>query len=804
LDNIYTQTMVWKSIIYALRLFQRDRLHFMVTLLGLTIGFSCGIVILLFARNELSYEAYHEKADRIYRVSQNFVTSGKPKKFAWTSPALGPKLYQEYAQIETFTRLKYVGRVLFRCGNESYYENHIAFADTNFFKVFTHRFIYGDPATCLARPENIVLTEDLYHKYFGNDDPVGRTILLENEYPLTVSAVIENLPPNTHFYQRAYISYLGYDDHSPLRSTDWSLFEVEDHTFLMFYQDFDRESFDRQWPAFYKKYLEADGRDYGQVYEPIFQKIRDIHYHSDLPTDYQLGNKTYFYTIVSLGIFLLVLAGINYTNMATAMFVQRLKVVSIHKVLGAGTGSLVLKLLSESMVMTLIALLLSFGIVEYLMEFTGFTDLLGLRHGQHMINNGPVLMGGFVMAITVGILSGIYPAGFYTRFSLVRGLYGGPRSGRYPKLQTRQFLVVFQLILAVVAVTFTVLMKSQITYLENKDPGFNRDNVLLMSCRDSVTRASLPFIQEELLKMPQVQSVTSARSYPGNPAGGLYRFEGDSGMEEHNLPVLFVDYDFLQTLGLSLAKGRDFSRKHKTDIENAIIINQSLARYMDWEKPIGKAIHQGPRFQSRVIGVVEDFNFRSLHHSIEPLMIRLQREPVYLIVKIVPQGTEKVLSSLENRMKELVPFRPFEYDFLDESFKRQYLRDERQLSLISLFSGLCIFIACLGLFTLISYTAERRTKEIGIRKVNGALTSRVISLFIKQFLLYNLIAIFLSTPIIIWLFKHWLKEFAYQVEIRLTIFILIFTGVMLITVLTVIYHAVKASRSNPVNSLRYE
>ena len=480
--------MVWKSVIYALRLFQRDRLHFMVTLLGLTIGFSCGIVILIFARNELSYEAYHEKADRIYRISQNFITSGKPKKFAWTSPALGPKLYQEYPQIETFTRLKNVGRVLFRCGDKSYYENHIAFADTNFFKVFTHHFLYGDPATCLDRPEDIVLTEDLYHKYFGNDDPIGRTILLENGYPLTVSAVIENLPPNTHFYQTAYISYLGYDDHSSLRSKDWSLFEIEDHTFLLFYHDFDRKSFDRQWPAFYEKYLAEDGLDYGQVYEPIFQNIRDIHYGSDLPTNYPLGNRTYFYTIISMGIFLLVLAGINYTNMATALSMQRLKAISIQKVQGAGTGSLVLKMLSESMVMALIALLLSFGIVEYLMEFTGFTDLLGLRHGQHMINNGPVLMGGLAMAITVGILSGIYPVSFYTGFPLVSGLYGSLHGGRSPKLQTRQFLVVFQLILAVVAVTFTVLMKSQITYLENKDPGFNKDNVLLLSCRDSITR----------------------------------------------------------------------------------------------------------------------------------------------------------------------------------------------------------------------------------------------------------------------------------------------------------------------------
>ena len=777
----------------------------MVTLLGLTIGLSCGIVILLFVANELSYESYHEKADRIYRISQHFITSGRPKKFSWTSPSLGPKLHQEYAQIETFTRLKYVGRILFNCGDRSYYENHLAFADTNFFKVFTHHFIYGDPATCLARPENIVLTEDLYHKYFGEEDPIGKTILVENEYPLTVSAVIENLPPNTHFYQRAYISYLSYDELAPFPSTDWSLFEIADHTFLLFYKDLDRESFDRQWPAFYEKYLAEDGEDYGQVYVPVFERIRDIHYGSDLPTNYHLGNKTYFYTIVSIGIFLLVLAGINYTNMATARSLQRLKAISLHKVLGAGTGSLLLKILSESMVFTLISLLLAFGIVEYLLAFTSLMDLFGLRYGQSIIGNGPVLMGSVGLALAVGLLSGLYPALYFTRFSLVGGLLGIHRSGPSPKQFTRQCLVVFQLILATVAVTFTILMNSQIKFLGKKDPGFDRDNVLLMSCWDSITNASIPLIKEELMKLPQVISVTSAISYPGNPSGGLYKFEGDSGMEEHNLPVLFVDFDYIRTLGLSVVQGRDFHRQFKAEQEDAILINQALARYMDWEEPLGKTISQGSSYNPRVIGVVEDFNFRSLHHSIEPLMIRLQDRPGHnLIVKISEHGTDEVISFLERKMKELVPFRPFEYDFLEDSFKRQYQRDVRQLALIGLFSGLCIFIACLGLFTLVSYTAERRTKEIGIRKVIGASASRVVRLFVKQFLLYTLFAIATATPIVIWIFQNWLKQFAYQVDLRISIFILTFLAVMLITVLTIVYHSLRASRSNPVNSLRYE
>ena len=797
--------MLWNYIKYTLRQFKRDSFHSLITLLGLTIGLTCGIVILLFVTNELSYEAYHEKADRIYRVSQNFVTSGKPKKFAWTSPSLGPKLYQEYPQIETFVRLKNIGRVLFQFEDKTFYENYIAFADTNFFEVFTHKFIYGDPVTCLQKPENIVLTEDLARKYFGDEDPVGKTLRLENLYPATVSAVIENLPANTHFYHTAYISYLAWDQTSPLPSMDWSLFEINDHTFLLFRKDFNREIFYEKWPAFYEKYVEEDARNYGQVYEPIFERLEDIHYQSDLPTDYHLGNKTFFITILSIGIFLLVLAGINYTNMATARSIQRLRDISIHKVLGAGVGSLVVKILSESLLMTFISLILAFGIVEYLLEFTGFMDLLGMRPDQNIIKNGPVLIGGCSMAVFVGVISGLYPAISLSSISAMKGLHGlhdfASSSNRY----IRQILVVFQLVMAVVVVTFTILMKSQINYLENKDLGFNKENVILLPCRDSITKASIAVMQEELLTMPQVVSVSSGLSYPGYPSGGLYTFEGDSSMEEHNLSVLFIDYDYISTLGITLTAGRDFSKDYASELENSIIINNALARYMGWNEPIGKSINQGSNFKARVIGVVEDFNFRSLHNPIEPLMIRLQDRPGYnLIVKTNGHETGKVLTYLEGRMKELVPFRPFEYDFLDDSFKRQYKRDERQLDLISLFSSLCIFIACLGLFTLVSYMAERKTKEIGIRKVNGASTSQVISLFFKQFLLLTLLAITISTPIIILIFKFWLREFAYQTDLRPMIFILTFFGVILITILTVLHHSIKASRSNPVNSLKYE
>jgi putative ABC transport system permease protein len=797
--------MIWTYIKYTLRLFLRDRLYALITILGLTIGLACGIIITVFVSNEISYESYHENSDRIYRVSNNFVTSGKPKKFAVSSPSLAPKLFQEYPQIETFTRLKDIGVILFGFGDITFYEDNVAFADTNFFKVFTHEFIYGDPSTCLMSPGSVVLTESVAKRYFGEENPVGKEMLVLARYPQTVSAVIADPPPNTHFYNRIYISYLAWDTQANLKSVDWSLFEVQDHSFLQFYTDFDREAFDAGWPAFYKKYVEKDAASYGQVYEPIFERITDIHYHSDLPTEYHLGNRSFFITIVSVGIFLLLLAGINYTNLATARSYQRLRGISIQKVHGAGSGNLIMKLLFESVLMSLLALILAFGLVEYLLAFTDMADLLELRLSGNLIKNWVALIGGFSVALFIGLLSGLYPAIYLSRFSPLTGLRGMLAKSSSGNRILRKGLVVFQLLLAIVAITFTVLMKSQVSFLKNKDLGFTKENVILVPARDTSFNSHIRIIQDELMEFPSVKSACNALSYPGSPSGGLYVFEGDSGMEEHNLPVLYVDYNYLNTLDIKLKAGRDFSPERPGDKNNSILINEALARYMGWDDPIGKRIIQGRGFNTTVIGVVEDFHFRSLHHSLEPLLIRLQRDPGYnLIVKTDAQDNKKVIDYIEKRFTELAPALPFEYRFLDESFDRQYRRDEKHLRLISIFSILCIFVASLGIFTLVSYSAEKRTKEVGIRKVNGASVPQVIQLFIKDFILLNLLAVVIATPLIIWLFRTWLKEFPYQTELHWPVFLITYISVLLITVLTVLYHSIRAAGTNPVNSLRYE
>ena len=787
-----------------LRLFLKDKFHTFINLIGLSFGLTCFTIIYLYLHNEYSYDKYHMNANRIYRVAQNYVTSGKPKKFAISSPALGPLLYHEYPQIETFVRIKPMNKLLIRSGEKVFYEENLAFADSNLFKVFSYNFIAGDPGDCLIEPGCIVISEEISNKFFGDEDPVGREILLENEYPLMVTGVIEDPPPNTHIPEKAFISYLTWDNNTRLRSTDWSLFEINDFTFLLFYNDFNHEAFDEKWPDFYEKYLQEDGEIYGQVYEPIFHKLPDIHYHSNLPADYPTGNKSFLYTLLCIGIFILVLAGINYTNMSTAKATQRIREAGIRKVFGADRRSLVMRFMGESILLFIITLIISLALVEFILEFTSFNDLIGTELSLSFMKKPVALVGIICITILFTVLASFYPAFYLSRFSPADSVNKLLKLGSNG-IHTRQFLVVLQILLAIVAITFTMLMKSQIRYLVNSDPGFKKENIIYLPVMDSVLAVSIPYIQEELKKYPDVLSVSSAYSYPGFPYGGLYWFEGEDGMEEHNIPVFFVNHGFLETFGFELVKGRDFSTEYGSDTISAVIINETLCRFMNWDDPLNKRITQFSSLDAKVIGVVRDFHFRSLHTGIEPLIIRLQGDyGGHLFIRLSGKRITEIIDFLEKQYAEIVPHRPFEYFFLDDRFELMYREDHMQLKLIGIFSAICIVIAGLGVFGLVSFSTERKTKEIGIRKVQGATAIRIVLLIIGYYLKIAAIAVIIAVPLSVWLFLIWLNEFAYKTGVNIWILILSSLGAVTITLLTVLYHSFYAARLNPVGLLRYE
>ena len=792
------------NIIHSLRVLIRDRFHTLINIVGLSFGLTCSIIILVYIQNEFSYDRYHENSERIYRVAQNYVTSGKPKKFALSSPALGPALHKEFPQIESFVRISNTNRILLRYEEQEFYETSVAFADTNMFKVFTYEFLRGDPETCLMAPDNMVISESMSKKYFGETDPIGKALMIENEVPVTVTGVFKDPPPNSHIPETAFISYLSRDELSSLKSTDWSMFEITDYTYLLFYTDFDREAFDAGWPEFYKQYMAEDGELYGQVYEPIFHKLEEIHYQSDLPADYPTGNRSFLYTLVFIGIFILLLAGINYTNMSTAKALQRIREAGIRKVMGAYRRSLVLKFLGESFLVSLFTLIIALAAVEFILEFTAFGKLIGTDLSLNLFRKPELLL--WIVGITIlfSLLASLHPAILLSRFppsdTLNRQFSLGPKG-----MITRRILVILQTIMGTVAITFTFLVGSQIRYLENSDLGFNKENILMIPVNDSAMQVSMPHILDELKRMPYVHSVSTSWSHPGNPSGGLYTFEGKEGMEEHNIPVFFVNYNYLETMGIELIQGRDFGLQFGADTLGSVLINETLAEFMEWDDPIGKQINQFTYLKAQVVGVVKDFHFRSLHHAIEPLIIRM----VYdyggrLAIRISGNNTTEILDYMKEQFTEIVPERPFEYYFLDARFNQVYQSDRTQLKLITMFTIVCIIIASLGILGLVSYSVERRTKEIGLRKVNGAKSSGIVLQISRRFLLLNLVAFAAAVPLSILIFRWWLQEFAHRVAVSPLIILQSLLLVLVISQLTVFVRAHNAARRNPVDSIRNE
>ena len=793
-----------KGILQFYRNFKKDLFHGLINIVGLIFGLTCTMIIFIYLFNEFTYDRYHEKAGRIWRISQNYVTSGKPKKFAVSSPALGPALLLEYPQIEAFLRIKNAGRVLCEYENRTFYETDINFADSTLFRVFDYQMIAGDPDNCLNDIGTMVISRRKAEKYFGESDPLGKQMLLENEYEVIITGVFDDPPQNTHIPGDMFISYSTWDSQARTRSTEWSFFEIHDHTYLLFFDDFDRQAFDRGWPDFYKKYLEEDGEVYGQVYEPMFHRLPDIHYKSNLPGDFPTGNYSFLYALLFVGLFILLLAGINFVNMSTARATIRIKEAGLKKVFGANRAKLVWQFILESVILSFFTLVVALAGVEFIFSFTGFNNIIEKDLSVSIISNGLVIIGILIITISFGILASLYPALYLSRFSAsetISNLFNLGTKG----IVIRQILVIAQVVLGIVAITFTFLINSQIKFIEKSDLGIHKENLLLVEVRDSVLESSVDILLNDLKARPEVLSVSTGYNYPGSPSGGLYWFESEGELEEHNIPAFFINYDYLETVGLELVQGRDLSLEYASDTSGSVLINETLAKFMNWKEPLGKKINQFQFLEATVVGVVKDFNFRSLHNTIEPLLIRLVDSYYgYLVIRTDGSHPGSLLEYLKTKHNEIIPDRPFEYFFLDDEFNKLYSSDRSQLKVISLFSAICIIIAMLGIFGLISFTTERRTKEIGIRKVNGATVTNILYMILKQFSILTAIAIIIAVPVSIWLFKIWVREFAYQVQVNPGIILITICLILLITLVSILFHSIKASTINPVQSLRYE
>ncbi len=819
-----------KSISYAIRVLLRNKFYSFLNIFGLAIGLAVAIIILLYVQSDLSYDKHHINHEQIYRIESKFKIGPKDDEFALTSFVLAEMMKEEFPEIQSYVRFQNAGRQLFRINDKQFFQNNIFFADSSIFNVFTHEFIAGDPETALDEPRSIVLTESMAKKFFGDTDPMDKILSTDiNNYKVT--GLIKDLPDNVHLTYDGLISLTTITSGQPPLSAQQragQLWNIALYSYITLPNGYDVTNIYDRFPEFFEKHMEPIARQaqLGEAnFAPRLVPLADIHFNSKVQYDLPTGNKAYTQSFTAIGIFILILASINYMNLATARATSRSKEVGVRKVLGSSKGRLISQFMSESVVITFFSLLLAVLIVNILIHGTDFSGLMDRELTLDFASNQVLLFGSIGMALLIGILSGIYPAFYLSAISVLVAMKGSVKSGPRSLLM-RRVLVAFQFFISIGVVISTLLMGDQISFMRDKDLGFNKDNMVVIPVQDTLVRSRIEFIKSELKQNPNILGITDAfginnQGNVGNSLLGASRnllnieLEGDSAYTQDTYNVMNVGKNFIETMQMEIVEGRDFNENMPTDITQGAIVNETVVKKMGWTDPIGKVVSGiGNPNPTRVIGVVKDFNAFSLHVKVEPTVIfryQLQGAPVFALpafVVHIKDGTlNQTMNFLEGRFAQLDPSHPFEYTFLDQQAEGLYRGDRKQSRLTGILSYICILISCLGLLGLSSFSTSTRIKEIGVRKVLGATTYQLVMLIFKDIMILVFVGFVVATPVAYLIIEDWLTVFAYQMPLQTLI--IMAAGIagllsLLVAFLTVSFHSLKAARQNPVKALRYE
>jgi putative ABC transport system permease protein len=755
-------------------------------------------------QDELSYDRYHENAGQIYRVitisnedpSQGNARVGAP----W-----GPALQRDYPEVLRSVRFRFFGRSSISCGDKRFYEEGGLYADSTVFEAFTFPLLKGNPQTALARPNTVVISEAMARKYFGDENPIGKTLNVDNESDLQVTGVMKNVRRNSHFRFDFLVSFATYDFWD---LNEWRMNNF--HVYLLLAEDYPAAALENKFPEFVAKYVDeqADERFTAQL-----QPITSIHLHSHLFRELEANSDiAYVYIFSAIALFVLLIACVNFMNLATARSASRAREIGLRKVVGAQRAQLIRQFLGESILLSFIALFLTIGLVELLLPT--FNHLSGKELSIDYGENPLLTFGLIGITLFVGVISGAYPAIFLSSFRPATVLKATPKAGASGSL-LRKGLVVVQFAISVVLIVGTGIVYQQLGYISSKRLGFNKEQVLVVRMQNEALKQKYELIKNELSQHPNVASVAATSGLLGGGDWGMpFGFEGAQHEEKFSARVLVVDHDYVETMQMKMIAGRNFSRDFPTDASEAFLINETAARQLGWESPIGKYLERPASRnddgswnwqRGRIIGVVQDFHFRSLHEKIDPMIMYMQPASLsYFFVRMQASQIPAALAYLEEKWHAFEPNLPFDYFFLDEVFDQMY-RAERHLGKIfGTFSFLAIFIACLGLFGLAAFAAEQRTKEIGVRKVLGATVGSIVLLVSREFARLVLIAFVFAAPVAYYLMSQWLQNFAYRTGIGW--WVIAMAGVLAfgIALLTVSYQAIRAALTNPVEALRYE
>jgi putative ABC transport system permease protein len=798
------------NIKLAIRHILRNKLYAAISIIGLAVGISACLLISLNVFHELSYDQFHTKKDRVYRVNSAIDFNGKIEA-ALSSLAVGPTLKNDYPEIESFCRFKWMGTPTIRYGNQIFNEINISQTDSTIFQIFDFKLILGDAKTALNGPKSIVISQDVAEKIFGDDNPLNQSISI-GQSEFLVTGVMENKPTNTEFASDAYIrlhptTFQGWD----IFMQDW--FRISFYTYVLFNEPIDKAAFEEKLVDFEKRYVQpwaaGAGVSSGVVYD--LTQLKDLHFTTNKDYDTPKANPTYLIIFSVLAVFILIIASINFINLTLAQSSKRAKEVGVRKTLGVNKGELVAQFLSESFVITIISLILGLGLIEvFLQPFNVLT-----ANAFTMANVfSPKIIGVIILLVLlIGVGAGSYPALVMSRFEPQKVLKGNvPKAGGIGAL--RKLLILLQFAFSLFMIIGTLLIRDQMNFLANYDIGFNKENIVTLRMpNDPKVYQSVPTIITELRTIDGVEKVSLGAIPSGQTGQLMFRVEQNGVLQEQTIKFIPVEEQFISLMGIDLVEGRNFSKEIATDVTQAFIINETAVKKFGWEEnPLGKRMQWGLEANDSaandgvVVGVIKDFNFNSLHSPLDPVVLIYQPNWVQgqITMRIAKGKLKETLALVEDKWNEFSNGNPINYRFFDESLAQNYEAEERMQKVFSYFSAVSILLALLGLFALVSFSVENKTKEIGVRKILGANLGQLTWLVVKDFTWSIVVAFVIVAPINYYLMQEWLNDFAYQTPISFQSFLIALLIGLLLSTLTVVYHIIRISRANPVESLRYE
>jgi putative ABC transport system permease protein len=816
--------MIFNYLKIAWRNMMKSKAFSFINIFGLAVGLTCCMLISVYLAYEWNYDGYQQDVGHLYQVETKFSMSGKEFTLAATAAPFAPAVARDFPEVKEALRILPLSLFEDKTMLEykkpgatpvSFYEDRGFMADSNVFRFFSYPFIEGDPGPALRDPNTIVISEETAHKLFGNETALNKVIHISSgmngDNDVRVTGVFRPVDAPSHFQANFFLSFQGGNVEEMMKKSQ------NDFTTNNMYVTYVRlrpgaspAGVVAKFPAFLDKYAGKDLKAMGFQKEQILVPVREIHLRTDVPGNITPpASRTSLYILASIAAFTLLIACINFMNLATARSAKRSAEVGIRKVLGAVRGSLISQFLGESVLMSILAFLLAWALTSLLLP--AFGSLTARHLSIALPGHLPMLLGFLGLAVLAGLIAGIYPAFYLSSFQPAKVLKG-KFSNSLAAIALRKGLVIFQFMISVILIVSTVVINDQMSYLRNQDLGFEKVSQVVIPLRSSTAKDHTATLEGEFRQIGQVIDAGAAVYYPGivNPSDDLLYRDGQDARAGQRTRMDYVDFGYMETLGIKAVAGRIFSKEFPGDTADRIILNESAVKAMGYASPaaaVGTWVNsdfRGKTYRNLVIGVVRDFHFEDLHTLVTPYGFMLSRGGSYLIVHARPGAPGPLLASLKAAWHKVDPDEPFEYSFLDEDFQKNYAAEERLSALIRYFTGMAILISCLGLFGLASFSAEQRIREIGIRKVLGANIGGIVLMLTRDFFTLVLIAMLIASPVA-WLIMHkWLQDFAYQTPISWVVFLITFVATMAITMATVSYHAIRAGMSNPVKSLKTE